>query len=65
MDELWKEPVALDFFFLDPFVIQRQMESAELRIEEVIERGPYAPEVEYQSRRAYIFARKPDPAPSS
>ena len=26
---------------------------------ELIERGPYAPEVEYQSRRAYIFARKP------
>ncbi|HVO64070.1 MAG TPA: hypothetical protein VMT53_24325 [Terriglobales bacterium] len=23
-----------------------------------IERGPYAPDVEYQSRRAYIFARK-------
>jgi hypothetical protein len=25
---------------------------------EIIERNPY-PEVEYQSRRAYVFARKP------
>jgi ubiquinone/menaquinone biosynthesis C-methylase UbiE len=63
--ELWDQPVSLDFFFFEPAVIQRQMESAGLRIEEVIERGPYAPEVEYQSRRAYIFARKPDPAASS
>jgi len=28
-------------------------------IEEIVEREPYAPDVEYQSRRAYIFARKP------
>ncbi len=26
--------------------------------EEAIERDPY-PEIEYQSRRAYVFARKP------
>jgi SAM-dependent methyltransferase len=26
------------------------------------ERGPYAPEVEHQSLRAYIFARKPETA---
>jgi ubiquinone/menaquinone biosynthesis C-methylase UbiE len=32
--------------------------SAGLVIEEIIEREPY-PEVEYQSRRAYILARKP------
>ncbi len=57
--ELWDQPISLDFFFFDPAEIQRQMESAGLRIEEVIERGPYAPEVEYQSRRAYIFAYKP------
>jgi hypothetical protein len=29
-------------------------------IEEIIEREPYCPEVEHQSRRAYIFARKSD-----
>jgi SAM-dependent methyltransferase len=60
LKELWDRPVSLDFFFFEPSFIQRQMESAGLRIEEVIERGPYAPEVEYQSRRAYIFACKPD-----
>jgi hypothetical protein len=32
----------------------------------VIEREPYAPEVEHQSRRAYILAGKPEePSPSS
>jgi len=30
-----------------------------LNVEETIEREPYAPDVEYQSRRAYVFARKP------
>jgi ubiquinone/menaquinone biosynthesis C-methylase UbiE len=60
--ELWDQPVSLDFFYFEPSVIRRQMENAGLRIEEVIERGPYAPEVEHQSRRAYIFARKPDRA---
>jgi ubiquinone/menaquinone biosynthesis C-methylase UbiE len=58
--ELWGQRVSLDFFFFEPAIIQREMESSGLRIEEVIEREPYAPEVEYQSRRAYIFARKPD-----
>jgi hypothetical protein len=27
-------------------------------------RGPYAPEVEHQSQRAYIFARKPNLTPA-
>jgi hypothetical protein len=40
-------------------MIQRELEAAGLIIEDVVEREPYAPEVEYQSRRAYIFARKP------
>ena len=61
LKELWDRPVSLDFFFFEPAIVQHPMESAGFRIEEVIERGPYAPEVEYQSRRAYIFARKPDP----
>jgi ubiquinone/menaquinone biosynthesis C-methylase UbiE len=64
VQELWDQPVSLDFFFSQPSVIRHDMEGAGLRVEEVIERGPYAPEVEYQSRRAYIFARKPDSAGS-
>jgi hypothetical protein len=49
----------MDFYFFPPPAIQRDLEAAGLVIEEVIEREPYAPEVEHQSRRAYIFARKP------
>jgi hypothetical protein len=49
----------MDFFLFEPLAIRRYIEAAGLGIEEIIERGPYPPEVEYQSRRAYIFARKP------
>jgi SAM-dependent methyltransferase len=59
--ELWGRPISMDFFFFQPSAIRGYLEAAGLRIEEVIERGPYAPEVEHQSRRAYVFARKPDP----
>ncbi|MGB6688187.1 MAG: class I SAM-dependent methyltransferase [Terracidiphilus sp.] len=58
--ELWGRTISMEFFLFDPDAIQRLLTEAGFAIEEVIERGPYAPEVEYQSRRAYIFARKPD-----
>ncbi len=35
------------------------MRGAGFEIEEIVEREPYAPDVEFQSRRAYIFAHKP------
>ena len=57
--ELWGRPISMDFFLLNPSAIRRQIEAAGLVIEDIFEREPYAPEVEYQSRRAYIFARKP------
>ena len=57
--ELWGRPISMDFFLLPPIAIRRYLEEAGLVIDEIIEREPYAPEVEYQSRRAYIFARKP------
>jgi ubiquinone/menaquinone biosynthesis C-methylase UbiE len=57
-DELWGRPISLDFFFFQPLAIRHYIEAAGLAIEEIIEREPYPPEVEYQSRRAYIFARK-------
>jgi ubiquinone/menaquinone biosynthesis C-methylase UbiE len=62
-DALWGRPVSMDFYFFPPHAIQRDFETAGLVIEEIIEREPYAPEVEHQSRRAYIFARKPAAAP--
>jgi SAM-dependent methyltransferase len=57
-EELWGRPISMDFFLFPPLEIHRLLQAAGFAIEEVIEREPYAPEVEYQSRRAYIFARK-------
>ena len=34
--------------------------NAGFTVEEILEREPYAPEVEYQSRRAYAWAHKPE-----
>jgi hypothetical protein len=54
----------MDFFFFDPPLIRAGLEAAGFVVGDVAERGPYAPEVEYQSRRAYVFARTPaEPAP--
>jgi SAM-dependent methyltransferase len=57
--ELWGHPISMDFFHFQAMSIRRDLEAAGLVIEDIVEREPYAPEVEYQSRRAYIFARKP------
>lgn len=59
-DGLWGRPISMDFFLFQPLVIRHYLETAGFAIEEIIEREPYSPEVEYQSRRAYIFARKAD-----
>ena len=56
--EMWEQPVALDFWFYEAAEMVGYLEAAGYAIEEVIEREPYAPEVEYQSRRAYILARR-------
>jgi SAM-dependent methyltransferase len=57
-DELWGHKISLDFLLLPPSEIRLDLEAAGFTIEELIEREPY-PDVEYPSRRAYIFARKP------
>jgi len=59
VNEMWGRAIAMKFFFFDPESIRRKLEAAGFVVEHVIERGPYAPEVEHQSHRAYIFARKP------
>jgi ubiquinone/menaquinone biosynthesis C-methylase UbiE len=58
-NELWGITIAMDFHLFPTAAIRRYLEDAAFDIENIIEREPYAPEVEYQSRRAYIFARKP------
>jgi SAM-dependent methyltransferase len=55
-EELWGQTVSMDFFFFQTLSIRQKLEAAGFVIEEIIEREPYAPEVEYQSRRTYIFA---------
>ncbi len=57
--ELWGQSISMEFFHRQPDAIEDLLTGAGFAIEAVIERDPYAPEVEYQSRRAYIFARKP------
>jgi SAM-dependent methyltransferase len=58
--ELWGRSIAMDFFLFQPSAIRQSLEAARLKVEEIIEREPYAPDVEHQSRRAYFFARKPE-----
>lgn len=58
LDELLGTPVSLDFIFFETSEMKNYLNAAGFILEEVIERDPY-PEVEYQSRRAYLFARKP------
>jgi len=59
LDELLDKEVSLDFFFFETEEVKAYLRTAGFELEEAIERDPYSEEVEYQSRRAYIFARKP------
>jgi len=58
-DEWWDKKVSIDFIFFETEEMKGYLKTAGFELEEVIERDPYE-EVEYPSRRAYIFARKPD-----
>ncbi|HLZ40077.1 MAG TPA: methyltransferase domain-containing protein [Candidatus Sulfotelmatobacter sp.] len=58
-DNLWGCKVSLDFYFFRTELVTNCLRSAGFVIEEIMEREPYSPDVEYQSRRAYIFAHKP------
>lgn len=55
-EQWWDMPVVLDFRFLGPDLVTRLLEEAGFAVLANIERAPY-PDVEYQSRRAYIVAR--------
>ena len=57
--ELWGTPIRMEFYHLQPDRILPLLSDAGFVIEDAIERDPYAPDVEYQSRRAYVFAQKP------
>lgn len=51
--------VAMDFVFFPTDVVAGELLAAGFAEVEVIERDPY-PDVEFPSRRAYVFARKPE-----
>jgi SAM-dependent methyltransferase len=58
LDEWWGHKVSVNFHFFRPEEIAAHLRAAGFDLEEIIERDPY-PDVEHQSRRAYIFARRP------
>ncbi len=59
VEDLWGCAVCLDFYFFQSEDVAGNLAAIGFELEEIVEREPYAPDVEYQSRRAYIFARKP------
>lgn len=59
LDEWWGQEVSLDVWFLRPQEIESLLREAGFAVEMSLTRQPYAPEIEHQSERAYIIARKP------
>jgi ubiquinone/menaquinone biosynthesis C-methylase UbiE len=58
IDEFFGKKVDIDFMFFATDFILSCLEDSEFEKIEIIEREPY-PGVEYESRRAYVFAIKP------
>lgn len=57
VEEFLGRPMSLDFEFFDPAQVASELREVGFETIEVIERDPY-PNVEYPSRRAYLFARE-------
>jgi ubiquinone/menaquinone biosynthesis C-methylase UbiE len=57
-ENCWGHKVSLDLVLFDRKGVERYLTEADFVIEDSLERDPYPPEVEYQSRRAYILAHK-------
>jgi SAM-dependent methyltransferase len=67
VQDLWGKRVCLEFTFFERSEMERYLRDAGYSIEESLERDPY-PDVEVQTRRAYILAKKsmlPRPLDSS
>jgi ubiquinone/menaquinone biosynthesis C-methylase UbiE len=56
--ELWGRPIDMNFYLLDPATIRAELMNEGFAIEELTIRDPYAPDVEHQTQRAYVWARK-------
>ena len=57
LDEFLDKEIDIDFMFFTTEFISGHLKKSGFEKIEVIEREPY-PEVEYESRRAYVFAKK-------
>jgi len=55
-DELWGRKVCVDVVFYRADEVAGYLRAAGFEIEAIVEREPY-PDIDHQSRRAYIFAR--------
>jgi SAM-dependent methyltransferase len=58
--EFLGKPVNFDATLFATAEITGWLEVAGLRVEKALERDPYPPDVEYQSRRGYVLAVKPE-----
>ena len=58
VDKWWEKPVNLDFAFYEPTEMGIWLREADYELEETLVREPN-PRVEVETRRAYLFARKP------
>jgi len=58
-EELFGRPVSLDVVLFTTGEMTGYLQAAGFKVEEVLERDPYTPEIEYQSRRGYILASRP------
>jgi SAM-dependent methyltransferase len=58
LDEWWGRRVSVDFAFFQPAEMTGYLQAAGFELIETVVRQPY-PEIEHQSQRAYLFARKP------
>ena len=61
LEEWWDRPVALDFYFFQVDEMEGSLGEAGFTAVETVEREPY-PDVEAQTRRAYLYARRPEVA---
>jgi SAM-dependent methyltransferase len=59
VEEFLGRPVEVDFMFFTPTRIAADLIKAGFVVDKVVERDPY-PDVEYPSRRAYLFAHRKD-----
>ena len=58
LEEWFDKRVFLDFHFFETAQMKVDLQMAGFELEEAVERDPY-PGIEVQTRRAYLFARKP------